>query len=91
MWLLCLCSHNYILLLIQRVQWELHTDAEENSKQLKKEVIRVDIVRYKMKSTKLENPRRNKCSAVVQKNCLVAKYLVPYRIGPRTIIINNCC
>ena len=26
------------------------------------------------------------CSAVVEKNCLVAKYHVPYRIGPRTII-----
>ena len=69
----------------------LHSDAEENCKQLKKEVTRVDTVRYKMKSTKVQNPLRNKCSAVVENNCLVAKYLVPYRIGPRTIILNNCC
>ena len=44
-----------------------------------------------MKSTKVQNPRRNKCSAVhavAEKNCLVAdlEYRVPYRIGPRTII-----
>ena len=39
-------------------------------------------------STKAQNPRRNKCSAVVKKNCLVAEYRVPYRTvsGPRTII-----
>ena len=41
-----------------------------------------------MKSTKVQNPRYNKCSAVVEKNCLVAEYRVAYRIsGPRTIII----
>ena len=39
----------------------------------------------KMKSTKVQNPRR-KCSAVVETNCLVAEYRIPYRIGPRTII-----
>ena len=38
-----------------------------------------------MKSTKVQNPRR-KCSAVVETNCLVAKYRIPYRIRPRTII-----
>ena len=40
-----------------------------------------------MKSTKVQ-PRRNtiKCSAVVEKHCLVAEYRVPYRIGLRTII-----
>ena len=38
-----------------------------------------------MKSTKVQNPRR-KCSAVVEMNCLVAEYRIPYRIGPRTII-----
>ena len=38
-----------------------------------------------MKSTKVQNPRR-KCSAVVDTNCLVAEYRIPYRIGPRTII-----
>ena len=38
------------------------------------------------KSTEVQNPRCNKCSAVVEKNCLVAEYRVPYRIGPCTII-----
>ena len=33
-----------------------------------------------MKSTKVQNPRRNKCSAVVEKNFLVAEYRVPLRI-----------
>ena len=33
-----------------------------------------------MKSIKVLNPRRNKCSAVVEKNCLVAEYRVLYRI-----------
>ena len=47
-----------------------------------------------MKSTKVQNPRCNKCStvhAVADKNCLVAEYRVPYRIGPRTIniVANN--
>ena len=44
-----------------------------------------------IKGTKVKNPRHNKCSAVIEKNCLVAKYVVPYNSGPRTIIINNCC
>ena len=39
----------------------------------------------KIKSTKVQNPRR-KCSTVVETNCLVAEYRMPYRIGPRTII-----
>ena len=38
-----------------------------------------------MKSTTVQNPRR-KCSAVVETNCLVAQYRIPYHIGPRTII-----
>ena len=40
-----------------------------------------------MKSTKVQNPRR-KCSAVqvVETNCPVAEYRIPYRIGLRTII-----
>ena len=38
-----------------------------------------------MKSTEVQNPRR-KCSAVVEMNCLVAEYRIPYRIVPRTII-----
>ena len=40
-----------------------------------------------MKSTKVQNPQRNKCSVVVEKNCLVVEYRVPCHIGPRTIII----
>ena len=40
-----------------------------------------------MKSTKVQNPQRNKYSAVVEKICPVAEYCVPYRIGPRTIIM----
>ena len=41
-----------------------------------------------MKSAKVQNPRRNKCSAIVEleTNCLVAEYRIPYRIRPRTII-----
>ena len=38
-----------------------------------------------MKSTKVQNPRR-KCSPVVETNCIVAEYRIPYSIGPRTII-----
>ena len=38
-----------------------------------------------MKSTKVLNPR-HKCSAVVETNCPVAEYRIPYRIGPCTII-----
>ena len=38
-----------------------------------------------MKSTKVQSPRR-KCSAVVDTNCVVAEYRIPYHIGPRTII-----
>ena len=38
-----------------------------------------------MKSTKVQNPQR-KCSAVVETNCLMAEYRIPYRIGPRKII-----
>ena len=35
----------------------------------------------KMTDTKVQNPRRNKCSAVYsRKNCLVAEYRVPYPI-----------
>ena len=33
-----------------------------------------------MKSTKVQSPRRNKCSAVVEKNCLVAEYCVLWKI-----------
>ena len=47
----------------------------------------INNVHVVMKITKVQNPRRNKCSAVVEKNCLVAEYRVPYRIGPRTIIM----
>ena len=39
-----------------------------------------------MKSTKVQNPQRNKCSVVVETNCLVAEYCIPYRIRLRTII-----
>ena len=39
-----------------------------------------------MKSTKVQNPWRIKCSAVV-----VAEYRIPYRIGPRTIITHAHC
>ena len=38
-------------------------------------------------STEVQNPWRNKCSAVVEKYCLRAEYHIPYRIGPRTIIM----
>ena len=31
-------------------------------------------VMFIIKSTEVQNPRRNKCSAVVEKNCLLAKY-----------------
>ena len=40
-----------------------------------------------MQSTKVQNHRHNKCSAVVEKNCLVAKYSVPYRFRLRTVSI----
>ena len=43
-----------------------------------------------MKSTKVQNPQR-KCSAVVETNCLVAEYRIPYRIGPRIIITHAHC
>ena len=43
------------------------------------------IVTQLMKSTKVQNPW-HKCSAVVETNCLVAEYRIPYRIGLRTII-----
>ena len=37
---------------------------------------------------KVQNPRRNKCSAVVEleTNCLVAEYRILHRFGPCTII-----
>ena len=37
-------------------------------------------VQILMKSTKDQNPWRNKCSAVVEKNCLVPSGRVPRRI-----------
>ena len=39
----------------------------------------------------MKTARRNKCSEVVEleTNCLVAEYHIPYRIGPRTIIITH--
>ena len=46
----------------------------------------VHQVQIQMKSTKVKNPQRNKCSAVVEKNCLVAEYRTPYRIRPRIVI-----
>ena len=46
-----------------------------------------------MKSTKVQNPRRNKYSAVVETSqgprdeySLVAEYRISYRIGPLTIM-----
>ena len=47
----------------------------------------INNVHVAMKITKVQNPRCNKCSAVVEKNCLVAEYRVPYCIGPRAIIM----
>ena len=49
--------------------------------------IQVNEKFHKIKCTKVQNPRRNKCSAVLEKNCVVAEYRVPYRIGPHTIIM----
>ena len=43
-----------------------------------------------MKSTKMQTPRCNKCSAVVEKNCPVAEYRAPYRIGLRIVIRIKC-
>ena len=37
-----------------------------------------------MKSTKVQSLQCNKGSTVVEKNCLVAEYRIPYRIGPCT-------
>ena len=42
-----------------------------------------------MKGTKVQNRQRNKCRAVVEKDCLVAEYHVPYRI--RAAYHNYCC
>ena len=48
----------------------------------------VTFMQIKMKRTKVQNPRRNKCSAVVEKKCLVAEYRVYRTVSePRTIII----
>ena len=43
----------------------------------------------------MQNPRRNKCSAVVEKKCLVAEYRTPYSIPSAfnnytIIIVGNC-
>ena len=42
-----------------------------------------------LKSTKVQNPRRNTCSAVLEKNCLLAEYRIAYRI--QTMYHNYYC
>ena len=48
-------------------------------------------VYYIMKSTKVQNSQRNKCSTELEMNCLVAEYRILYRIGPSTIITHAHC